>query len=72
MIFMCNIILTIYKEIIFHGKDDINGKDNILINLTDPSTEVLCTSFLFYINLFNLCNLNIECLIAETKMNCVS
>ena len=43
-----------------------------LINLTDPCTEVLCTSFLFYINMFSLSNLNKKYLIAETKMNCVS
>ena len=44
----------------------------ILISLTDPCTEVFCTSFLFYINMFNITNLNKKCLIAETKMNCVS
>ena len=43
-----------------------------LINLTDPYKEVVCTSFLFYINTFNLSNLNKKCLIAETKKNCVS
>ena len=43
-----------------------------LINLTDPCTEVLYTSFLFYINMFNLCNFNKKYLIAETKMNYVS
>ena len=43
-----------------------------LISLTDPCTEVFCTSFLFYINMFNISNLNKKCLIAETKMNFVS
>ena len=41
-----------------------------LISLTDPCTEVFCTSFLFYINMFNISNL--KCLIAKTKMNFVS
>ena len=43
-----------------------------LINLTVPCTEILSTSFLFYVNIFNLSNLNKKYLIAETKMNCVS
>ena len=43
-----------------------------LIYLTGPCTEVLCTYFLFYINMFSRSNLNKKCLIAETKMNCVS
>ena len=43
-----------------------------LINLTDPCTEIICTSFLFYINMFSLSNLNKKYLIAETKMNYVS
>ena len=43
-----------------------------LIGLTDPCTEVFCTSFLFYINMFNISNLNKKCLIAEAKMNFVS
>ena len=42
-----------------------------LISLTDP-TEVFCTSFLFYINMLNISNLNKKCLIAEAKMNFVS
>ena len=47
-------------------------KKMALIYLTDPCTEVLCTYFLFYINMFNLSNLNKKCLISEAKMNCVS
>ena len=43
-----------------------------LISLTDPCAEVFCTSFLFYISMFNISNLNKMCLIAETKMNFVS
>ena len=42
-----------------------------LISLTDPCIEVLCTSYLFYINMFNLSNLNKKYLISETKMSCV-
>ena len=34
-----------------------------LIYLTDPCTDI---------NMFNLSNLNKKCLIAETKMKCVS
>ena len=47
-------------------------KKMTLIYLTDHCTEVLCTYFLFYINMFNLSNLNKKCSIAETKMKCVS
>ena len=43
-----------------------------LISLTDPCTKVFCTSFLFYINMLNISNLNKKCLIAETKNNFVS
>ena len=42
-------------------------KKMTLKNLTDTCTEVLCTSFLFYINMFNLSNLNKKYLIAATK-----
>ena len=43
----------------------------ILINLTDTCVEILCTSFLFHTNIFNLSYFNKKCLIAESKMNCV-
>ena len=43
-----------------------------MISLTDPCTEVFCTSFLFYSNMFNISNLKKKCFIAETKMNFVS
>ena len=43
-----------------------------LISLTDRCTDVFCTSFLFYINMFNISNLNKKCLIAEAKVNFVS
>ena len=64
---MQNIIFTIYKGIIFHEKMILT-----LISLTDRCTEVFCTSFLFYINMFNIYNLNKKYLIAETKINFVS
>ena len=65
---MRNIKFTIYKGIIFPEKKMILT----LISLTDCCTDVFCTSFLFYINMFNISNLNKKCLIAETKMNFVS
>ena len=44
-----------------------------LINLTDSCTEILCTSWLFYTNMFDLSNFNKKCLIVEKiKINCVS